>query len=263
MAGPSRRPLPHELALGGFGTAAGAATLLMGAPGVGLAILAGVGAFALAARTGPLKVRLALSYFLALGLYQSIRFVVPALHRAPMDPALAALDLMLFGSAPGTWIAPRPELTELLSAAYLSYQLYLHGALAHALFRPADEAQHLYQSVFTAMGLGFLGYVLVPALGPPHAALPGGPLTAINAWVVDHGSSGFDAFPSLHVAVTALLLAHDARFARRRFAVMLPIALLLAISTLYLQYHHAVDLLAGAVLALGVFLAQLPRNRPA
>ena len=57
-------------------------------------------------------------------------------------------------------VTPRPALTELFSAAYLSYQLYLHGSLAHALFRPLDEAGHLYLRVFTAMAIGFAGYVL-------------------------------------------------------------------------------------------------------
>jgi hypothetical protein len=42
---------------------------------------------------------------------------------------------------------------------------------------------------------------------------------------------------------TCVLLAHDARYARRRFLVMLPAGLV--VSTLYLRDHYAVDLLAG------------------
>ena len=113
------------------------------------------------------------------------------------------------------------------------------------------------------MAIGFAGYVLFPATGPAHAVLDGGPITAINTWVVRNGSSVYDAFPSLHVAITGMLLMHDARFVRRRFVAMLPVFALLVMSTLYLRYHHPIDLLAGAALAAAVALAQLPRSKPA
>jgi len=261
-----RRPYWHELSLGGFALATGLALLLKDSVPLALLLLGGTAAFTVAAALSPPRVRLALAYLFALGLYQSVRFVVPALSRTVIDAQLAEADLWIFGSAPSTWISPGPVLTELLSAAYLSYQLYLHGALAHALTRPIAEATHLFETVFAAMGVGFAGYVLFPALGPAHAHFDGGPLTAINAWVVSNGSSVFDAFPSLHVAITAMLLAHDAKYVRRRFLVMLPIAVGLVVSTLYLRYHHAVDLLAGAALATAVVLAlraQGPRSSPA
>ena len=159
-----RRPLGHELALGAFAIAAGAALLIRGSL-VGLALLAGLAAFAALARVVPEKARLALAYVFALGLYQSIRVIVPALGRTPIDAQLSAIWPL------GEVLTPRPALTELFSAAYLSYQLYLHGSLGHALLRPHDEARHLYRGVFTAMALGFAGYVLFPAAGAP-ATMP-------------------------------------------------------------------------------------------
>jgi len=39
------------------------------------------------------------------------------------------------------------------------------------------------------------------------------------------------------------------RRARKLFWVLLPIALLLVISTMYCRYHHVVDVIAGIVLA--------------
>jgi membrane-associated phospholipid phosphatase len=104
--------------------------------------------------------------------------------------------------------------------------------------------------------LGFIGYLFVPAHGAwldiPrafHNPIAGGWITSLNRAIVEHGSNRVDAFPSLHVAVSAFIVFFDARFARWRFRLYLPAAVGLWISTLYLRFHYGIDVLVGALLA--------------
>jgi urea transporter len=117
------------------------------------------------------------------------------------------------------------------------------------------RALQVFDAVFLAFAAGFLGYLLVPAVGPKDAfpslftsALNGGVVTRVNAEVVARGGAVYDAFPSLHILITVVLLDLDFRHARRRFWMMFPVVTGLAVSTVYFRYHYAVDLLAAVVM---------------
>ncbi|MBN1203508.1 MAG: phosphatase PAP2 family protein [Myxococcaceae bacterium] len=202
------------------------------------------------------KLRLASAYVVGLLLFSAPRAVVPALGLSSRDELLLGIDRALFGETPALRIAPysRLWLTELMSACYLSYHVYFHGALAYALLWPVDKARRLFEAMFTALPAGVAGYFLIPAVGPLkalmgsfEAPLSGGPLTALNDWVVQSGSAVYDVFPSLHVLMTCVLLDHDRRAHPLRFKLMLPVALGLIVSTVYLRYHYAIDLVAGLI----------------
>ena len=57
--------------------------------------------------------------------------------------------------------------------------------------------------------------------------------------------SARDAFPSLHTAMTTVVLGMMWRDARRIFCTYLPVALGLYLSTMYLREHYATDVAAG------------------
>jgi hypothetical protein len=214
------------------------------------------------------KLRCVAAYGYVLWFYFAVARIAPALGTPLRDAELYALDRMLFGETPAIScrIYTPPWLTELFSAGYLSYLVYLHIALLHALFQPVDYVVRLATPVMWAFATGFVGYLLVPGVGPSVALadafsmpLAGGPLTRLNDAIVAHGCSVYDVFPSLHVLITCVLLDHDWRFARRRFWFMLVPAVLLVGSTVYLRYHYAVDVLAAA----GLFvLLGVERRRP-
>ncbi len=111
--------------------------------------------------------------------------------------------------------------------------------------------------------LGYTGYLLVPAVGPYifQAALfrdrlPGGGLHEADSVILTIDAlKGYarDCFPSLHTAHTTVVLVFAWRFSRVAFALYLPIALGLYVSTIYLRMHYAVDVAAGfAVAAIAV-----------
>lgn len=201
--------------------------------------------------------------------FLAVARITPALGTPLRDAQLYALDQAFFGGTPAVqWQAyANSSLTELFSAAYLSYFVYLNAAVLHAFFQPAADRYRLAAPLVSAYIVGFCGYLLVPAVGPSVALaedftipLTGGVFTRLNDSLVTHGSSVYDVFPSLHVLITCVLLDHDRCHARRRFWVMLAPASLLFLSTVYLRYHYLADVAAGLACFLAIFLAMRVTN---
>ncbi len=257
------KPLLHEIALCGFGLLvawgltfrAGLSSPLLAET---LAVCLGCGLLMGAGARWPRlwRVRLLAALGFSWWMFRSVERIVPALGLAEQDALLQAADELLFGSLPALRLQSwrTPWLSELLSACYLSYQVFLHVALLGALAGPPARAARLYRRVFCAVTVGLLGYLLLPARGPAAAtpALFGsggaGPLSALNAWLVAQGSGVFDVFPSLHVLLSLVLLAHERREHPTRAALLAIVLPGIVLSTLYLGYHYAVDLLAAGLL---------------
>jgi hypothetical protein len=258
------------LSLGGLTALALAARERPAEAGMAAAAGGALAAVALALRAPRVrKLRLAASYAFIAWFYFSVPRITPALGFPLRDDALLAADEALFGVTPavglGRWATP--WLTDLLSACYASYLVYLHGALLYALARPVGEADRLAGSLFPAFAVGLAGYLLVPAVGPGAAfpelfpaPLRGGLLTRLNAALVASGSARYDVFPSLHVLITCTLLDHDRRWARRRFRLVLLPAAGMVLAAVYLRYHYAVDLLAGFAAFVAVRAWVAPRD---
>lgn len=205
-----------------------------------------------------LRARYVARYGFVLWAYLATARLVPALGRPLFDGALLALDRSVLGETPALRVdlAAHPVLAELLSSAYLTYQPYLHICLLWALVDPIGRSPRMAKLVFTTLVLGYVGYLLVPAQGPfatipalASADLGHGFFTAMNVAMVKKGGAVYDVFPSLHTAVTLVLLSHDRVHARWRFFVMGPIAVVLIASTTLLGFHYAVDVVAGIALA--------------
>src|ERR1043166_832412 len=101
-----------------------------------------------------------------------------------------------------------------------------------------------------------MGYSFVPAAGPCHAMadqftvpLHGWWITRLNDRLVSFGSNGVDVFPSLHCAVSAFFLFFHRQHRPWRFWLYLVPCVGLWVSTIYLRYHYAIDLVCGFALA--------------
>ena len=102
--------------------------------------------------------------------------------------------------------------------------------------------------------IGYSGYLLVPAVGPyvfQHNLyadpLQGWGHGGILDIIAKMKGSARDAFPSLHTAMTTVVLGCMWRDARKLFWTYLPIALGLYLATMYLRVHYATDVAAGFV----------------
>ena len=200
---------------------------------------------------------------LALGMnvsYQAMAGAVPAVRTVRYDDWLLATDRFLLGETPSVWLQQlaAPWLTELMSACYILFMPLLFFALLRYFFRRRELLGEFYAGLFTVYGLGFLGYLAVPAAGPWLAhpelfdtELTGGAIAALNHTMVVQGSNRVDVWPSLHCAVTLFILGFAWRHHRREFWLLLLPVVGLWVSTFYLRYHYFVDVACG--FALGAF----------
>jgi membrane-associated phospholipid phosphatase len=261
------RPLPHEILFGAFLCVMWLRLALAGAAGgvdamVFLALIAVNLCLILVARKRPGRwtwmARL-LYYPIAMNVvFQQLRTAIPAVHPAKADLALQGLDRHLVGGNLSLALQPwvNPVATEVLSFCYLLFFPYLLFSLVMYFAGEMRLAKKFCVGLFSLYGIGFLGYSLVPAVGPYIAMadqfsvpLAGWKLTEWNDAIVRMGSNGVDVFPSLHCAVSSFFLAFDFVHRRWRFWVYLVPAVGLWISTIYLRYHYFVDLVAGFALA--------------
>jgi len=183
---------------------------------------------------------------------------VRACGTAPADEWLQVTDAALFGGNLSLRLeaATAPWLTEVLSGCYLLFFPYLLLSVLWYGLGSLPTARRCYAGLFVIYGVGFAGYAILPAAGPWIAMrdefivpLRGWWLTPLNDGIVRAGTNGVDVFPSLHAAVSAYLLWFDFRHKRWRFWSYLVPCVGLWVSTVYLRYHYAVDLLAGFTLA--------------
>lgn len=264
------RLLPHEwafAALYAFAIARLAFAASFGAPMLGWLTLAAT-TLALAALDArfatPATRSLRLGAYIVLmnAAYFAVRPTVLATTTMRFDATLARLDTALFG-APLPLVAASlvPSwANDLLGACYLLlFPMIVASCTWFALRagRADDRAsERFFAAVFITYAAGFAGYLLVPAAGPWVAMaggfrgpLHGGALTRLTMDVVRQGSTQVDVFPSLHVAVSAVIAAHlPVRSTWARLAVAIP-TLGLWLSTVALRFHYGVDAVAGFLLA--------------
>ena len=208
--------------------------------------------------------------------YKELYFIIgPIHHYRDYDPLLIALDRLIFRVDPTQWMArlAHPLMTELLQIAYsLFYVLFI--AVGLELYRQKDPSQFSYLRFTVVYGffISYLAYFALPAVGPRFtlhdfsridSELPGLLFAKPLRWFVNYFESikpGMpnsvalskaqrDVFPSGHTMLTlvTIVLAYQYRLKIRPY--VLWVGILLIIATVYLRYHYAVDLLAGAVLA--------------
>ena len=204
-------------------------------------------------------------FLLFLMLYESFRLNTWNLvSPVDKDPMLLRWDLALFGATPSvifdSWITG--WLTQVMIIAY-----FLHLVLPPVMGllwyrRDLIVFRKFLLSVLVAGIIGTQGYVLVPAIGPGIAfpslyrhSLSGAMYQNI-AGLLDTARALRDVFPSLHVAISSIVLWYAWRRGRVAFVIFLPLVLANWMSTLYLRYHYMIDVIAGwATAAVAIALA--------
>lgn len=208
-----------------------------------------------------------------LGPYFVLRDLAPVVSPHDLDTELRALDVLLFGGEPAVWMQRfvTPASTEWFAFFYLSY-FWMLAAFTLPITYATDREPLMAEfatGMFLIYCLGQTLYLLVPGFGPLYAfpdvfaaPLPRGPVYDALMRTVEVGSAMKDIFPSLHTAGPLFMTLFAFRHRHERvFRIAWPVTAFFAanilVATLLLRWHYAIDLVAGAVLALVAFAASI------
>ena len=193
------------------------------------------------------------------------RKLIPLVNPHDLDSLFIRIDRVLFLGHDPTVLLERitcPVLSEILQISYASfYFLPFSLCLILYLARPRIEFHISASTILLGFYLSYLGYYLLPAIGPRFTLdhLQAFPLSGVLLFDVVRGmldqAEGVmrDCCPSGHVMISLLTVLLARRYARGFFPAAFVWAVLIILSTVYLRYHYVVDLAAGAGLGLLVY----------
>jgi membrane-associated phospholipid phosphatase len=103
----------------------------------------------------------------------------------------------------------------------------------------------------------YIFFILLPVVGPqfylpsPENSIPySWPFRAMLCFLQEMGEKATGAFPSSHVGITVICLLILFFHQQRKLCYyLLPLAILLIVSTVYIKAHYLIDVLAGLLTA--------------
>jgi membrane-associated phospholipid phosphatase len=196
-------------------------------------------------------------------LYTEVGYLDRLLHPgAFFDADIQHIETLVFGGFPSSDLHQRLSsrvLGEYLHVGYGSYY-FLAPALVLALWFKGRryEFDTAIATISLAFFVSFLIFILYPVAGPYHT-LPRPPVESLGfvmpeavRYVIDRGSSIGAAFPSSHVAVAVTVWIMAIRFHGGLSIVYAFLVPALAVGAVYGGFHYATDIVAGALLGVGV-----------
>ena len=172
---------------------------------------------------------------------------------------LVRWDKLIFGVHPTVWLQNlyNPWLDELMNFIYAAY--YTFFLLVPLLFyiRKKKEVSFAIYSLATLTYLtNFIIFYLLPALGAKPAPMleglhvkehTGFLFVELNRIVQAKGGIPCGAFPSSHVAGALVWALSALRYDKKLGYIILPFAIGIGFSTVYMTLHHAVDPITGYI----------------
>jgi len=203
--------------------------------------------------------------------FQQIYYMVYPIRGRDYDELLIEIDYWMFGVNPTEWMAQfsHPVLTEFLQIVYATFY-FLFLIAGYEMYRRKLYREFYYFILIVVYGfyLSYIGYFLVPAIGPrftlhdfhtKNEDLPGLFLTDIIRELLNRGESippgvanpedyvHRDVFPSGHTQLMLVLMYGVWLYRLHCRKIMYVIGVLMIFSTVYLWYHYVIDLIASVV----------------
>lgn len=218
--------------------------------------------------------------------FKQIYFLMVYSSPVLYDSYLVNFDRALFGGDP-TNISNyfnHPLFTEFIQIIYsIFYLMPIIFAMELYLWHRYEELKYAMFVIFVGFYLSFLGYLLLPAIGPRFTIhtfssidteLPGLFFAKLLRQFIDFGESipagvtnpekfaQRDAFPSGHTIMIVLIAYLSRKMRSNTFYFYLPYACLMIFSTVYLRYHYVADILGAIPFILAtIFIAHLAYKR--
>ncbi len=204
-----------------------------------------------------------LPFGFCIAIYTNLHDTVHFANQADVQHWLIQIDQWMFGVQPCVWAEQfiNPTLTDIFIAAYANY-FVLNICVAVVLYFQKRYPEFRYTLITTIICyyIGYFLFIIFPA-APPRivlkpfftVSLHGNILEPIKHAIEVSAQDSRGAFPSLHCAVSFVSMFFGWRYLRWMFWVMVPMVIMLVVSTIYLRHHYVIDLIAGLGLAFFAF----------
>jgi len=211
--------------------------------------------------------------FVIILFFKEIYLIMISFEPSFYDDLLIKIDYWIFGIQPAQFLYQYKSrlLTEILQITYsLFYLMPVIFGLDLYLRKRFDEFKYSLFVIFFGFYLSFIGYLILPAIGPRftlfnfqnlNTDLPGLFFTNVLRDLINLGESipkeavnpAFiaqrDAFPSGHTELILLIVYLSHKLKSKSFYFYLPYAILMIFSTIYLRYHYVIDIIGGFIFA--------------
>ena len=177
---------------------------------------------------------------------------------AVLDKYFVDADQFLFGCQPSlvfSKVFDQRFFSELMAFGYLSFYLTIAFTIIYFYLkfdkRISEKISFILLFSFFAY---YLIFIILPVEGPQfyftcNQVPEGFFFSKILAIIQYYGEKRTGAFPSSHIGISVVILLIFFKYNRRIFCVLVPIFVLLALSTVYIKAHYVVDVIAGFITA--------------
>jgi membrane-associated phospholipid phosphatase len=192
-------------------------------------------------------------------LWGELGTLLPLVHGRANDATVQRWDLALLGAhVHTTWMARShaPWLVSTMYTSYLSFYvlLALMPVLLLAARRKGALEDYVYRVMLAYCACGAI-YILFPVIGPtpmypPGTAIEQSAFVRLGRLLESVGDSLGTSFPSSHAAVAVTIVISVWRWLRPGIAALVAAdAVCMTLAAVYTQNHYAIDVIAGASLA--------------
>jgi membrane-associated phospholipid phosphatase len=180
-----------------------------------------------------------------------------------LDRFFMRIDAFIFGYQPATEWGLRYNtwfLSELFHFSYFSYYLIELFYLFIYLKNRDLFLRYAFQLGFVFF-LCYLTYNVLPVIGGRNlqgmmeltTVYRQGPFTRLMAYIYHISPHLGGAFPSSHVAIAFVVTLSAFHYRKITGCLLLPLSVLLTISTVYCHYHYFIDSIAGLLYGFGFY----------
>lgn len=181
-----------------------------------------------------------------------------------LDRYFVAADQWLFGCQPSLQFVkhyPQIWINELMNFGYMSYYFIIAATVFIALTKSKKSMEHTVFIILCSFFIYYITFIILPVVGPqfyfqpPDNAIPcEGFFRSTMVALQEMGEKPTGAFPSSHVGICLICMYFIFKYSPKIFYILVPVAVILICSTVYLKAHYLIDIIGGFVSAPIYFL---------
>lgn len=175
----------------------------------------------------------------------------------PFDPYLVRFEELIFTIQPSlefSKLIPSQWFSELMHFGYFSYYLIIFGVPFLYYLQVRDKFERTMFIIMLSFSFYYIIFFLLPSIGPQFyfnanlSSVPEGFLfEKIMNVIIDMAETPTGAFPSSHVGVAIIIVILTFKDFRKHLTYLIPIVIILILSTVYIKAHYVIDIIAGFI----------------